>query len=388
MFVIEFSIKSGSRTAVYQKEGKKLLRAGIVGLPNVGKSTLFNALTSTSNAQSANYPFCTIEPNIGVVTVPDERLYILKDLVKTDTVIPTAVEFVDIAGLVKGASKGEGLGNQFLANIREVDAIIQVVRCFDDPNTIHVSGKVNPKDDIETINTELALADIASLEKRQARVSKVAKTGDKEAVLENNIVTKLLELLSDGRFINIKEHFEEDELPVIKNMHLMMTKPVIYAANVSETELANGNAYVEQVREYAKTHNADVVMISAKIEAELAELGEEEAKDYLQELGVENSGIERMIKSVYHLLNLRTFITAGEKEVRAWTIPAGAKAPQAAGVIHTDFEKGFIRAEVTGYDDFVKCGSYTAAKEKGLTRLEGKDYIIQDGDIVHFRFAV
>ena len=388
MFVIEFSIKSGSRTAVYQKEGKKLLRAGIVGLPNVGKSTLFNALTSTSNAQSANYPFCTIEPNIGVVTVPDERLYILKDLVKTDTVIPTAVEFVDIAGLVKGASKGEGLGNQFLANIREVDAIIQVVRCFDDPNTIHVSGKVKPKDDIETINTELALADIASLEKRQARVSKVAKTGDKEAVLENNIVTKLLELLSDGRFINIKEHFEEDELPVIKNMHLMMTKPVIYAANVSETELANGNAYVEQVREYAKTHNADVVVISAKIEAELAELGEEEAKDYLQELGVENSGIERMIKSVYHLLNLRTFITAGEKEVRAWTIPAGAKAPQAAGVIHTDFEKGFIRAEVTGYDDFVKCGSYTAAKEKGLTRLEGKDYIIQDGDIVHFRFAV
>ena len=365
-----------------------MLRAGIVGLPNVGKSTLFNALTSTSNAQSANYPFCTIEPNIGVVTVPDERLYVLKDLVKTDTVIPTAIEFVDIAGLVKGASKGEGLGNQFLANIREVDAIIQVVRCFDDPNTIHVSGKVNPTDDIETINTELALADIASLEKRQARVSKVAKTGYKEAVLENNIVTKLLDLLSAGRFINVKEHFEEDELPVIKNMHLMMTKPVIYAANVSETDLATGNAYVDEVREYAKTHNADVVVISAKIEAELAELGEEEAKDYLQELGVENSGIERMIKAAYHLLDLRTFITAGEKEVRAWTIPAGAKAPQAAGVIHTDFEKGFIRAEVTGYDDFVKCGSYTVAKEKGLTRLEGKDYIVQDGDIVHFRFAV
>ncbi len=365
-----------------------MLRAGIVGLPNVGKSTLFNALTSTANAQSANYPFCTIEPNVGVVTVPDERLYVLQKLVKTDKVVPTAIEFVDIAGLVKGASKGEGLGNQFLANIRETDAIIEVVRCFDDPNTIHVTGKVDPIDDIETINTELALADMASLEKRQLRLSKVAKTGDKEAIAELAIVEKLLKLLEDGKFINVKDHFEEDELPVIKLMHLMTTKPVIYAANVSETDLSTGNAYVEKVKEYAKTHNAEVVTISAKIEAELSELGDEEKKEYLSELGVENSGIERMIQSVYRLLNLRTFITAGEIEVRAWTIPAGAKAPQAAGVIHTDFEKGFIRAEVTSYEDFVNCGSYTAAKEKGLTRLEGKDYVVQDGDIVHFRFAV
>ncbi len=365
-----------------------MLRAGIVGLPNVGKSTLFNALTSTANAQSANYPFCTIEPNVGVVTVPDERLYVLQKLVKTDKVVPTAIEFVDIAGLVKGASKGEGLGNQFLANIRETDAIIEVVRCFDDPNTIHVTGKVDPIDDIETINTELALADMASLEKRQQRLSKVAKTGDKEAIAELAIVEKLLKLLEDGKFINVKDHFEEDELPVIKLMHLMTTKPVIYAANVSESDLSTGNAYVEKVKEYAKTHNAEVVTISAKIEAELSELGDEEKKEYLSELGVENSGIERMIQSVYRLLNLRTFITAGEIEVRAWTIPAGAKAPQAAGVIHTDFEKGFIRAEVTSYEDFVNCGSYTAAKEKGLTRLEGKDYVVQDGDIVHFRFAV
>lgn len=365
-----------------------MLRAGIVGLPNVGKSTLFNALTSTSNAQSANYPFCTIEPNIGVVAVPDERLFILQDLVKTTKVIPTAIEFVDIAGLVKGASKGEGLGNQFLANIRETDAIIEVVRCFDDPNTIHVTGKVDPVDDIDTINTELALADMASLEKRQQRLAKIAKTGDKEAVAELNIVNKLLKLIEDGKFINVKDHFEEDELPYIKLMHLMTTKPVIYAANVSETDLATGNAYVEQVKEYAKTHNAEVVVISARIEAELSELGEEEQKEYLAELGIESSGIERMIRSVYHLLDLRTYITAGEIEVRAWTIPAGAKAPQAAGVIHTDFEKGFIRAEVTGYEDFVKCGSYTVAKEKGLTRLEGKEYVVQDGDIVHFRFAV
>lgn len=365
-----------------------MLRAGIVGLPNVGKSTLFNALTSSKNAQSANYPFCTIEPNVGVVTVPDDRLYKLQDMVKTQTVIPTAIEFVDIAGLVKGASKGEGLGNQFLHNIREVDAIIQVVRCFDDENTIHVAGKVNPIDDIEIINTELALADMASVEKRIARIAKQVKGGDKESVIENNVLQKLNDLLSDGKFINIKEHFEGDELEVAKNTHLMSIKPVIYAANVSESDLSTGNKYVDQVKEYAKTHNADVVVISAKIEEELAELDKEEATAFLEELGVENSGIERMIRSVYHLLDLRTYITAGEKEVRAWTIPAGAKAPQAAGVIHTDFEKGFIRAEVTGYDDFMKCGSYAVAKEKGLTRLEGKDYIVQDGDIMHFRFNV
>ena len=365
-----------------------MLRTGIVGLPNVGKSTLFNALTSAKNAQSAKYPFCTIEPNVGVVNVPDERLEVLAKLCKTEEIIPTAIEFVDIAGLVKGASKGEGLGNQFLHNIREVDAIIQVVRCFDDPNTIHVAGKVNPLDDIEVINTELALADLASVERRQSRIAKQAKGGDKDAVLENNVLNKLTDLLSEGTFINIKDHFTEDEIPVVKMLNLMSTKPVIYAANVSEYDLKDGNNYTKQVQEYASKHNAEVVLISAKIEEELAELGEDEAKEYLAELGIEDSGINRMIKSVYKLLNLRTFITAGEKEVHAWTIPAGAKAPQAAGVIHTDFEKGFIRAEITPYNEFVACGSYAACKDKGVTRLEGKDYIVQDGDLVHFRFAV
>ena len=365
-----------------------MLRTGIVGLPNVGKSTLFNALTSAKNAQSANYPFCTIEPNVGVVNVPDDRLEILAKLCKTNQIIPTAIEFVDIAGLVKGASKGEGLGNQFLHNIREVDAIIQVVRCFDDVNTIHVAGKVSPLDDIEVINTELALADLASVEKRQARIAKQAKGGDKEAVLEDKVLNKLTELLSEGTFINLKDYFNEDEIAVAKQLNLMSTKPVIYAANVSEYDLKNGNDYTRQVQEYASKHNAEVVLISAKIEEELAELGAEEAKEYLNELGIEDSGIDRMIKSVYKLLNLRTFLTAGEKEVRAWTITAGTKAPQAAGVIHTDFEKGFIRAEITPYDEFVKNGSYAACKDKGVTRLEGKDYVVQDGDLVHFRFAV
>lgn len=365
-----------------------MLRAGIVGLPNVGKSTLFNALTSSNNAQSANFPFCTIEPNIGVVNVPDERLYILKDLVKTSTVIPAAIEFVDIAGLVKGASKGEGLGNQFLHNIREVDAIIQVVRCFDDDNTIHVAGKVNPIDDIETINTELALADMASVEKRLERLSKQVKTGDKQAVSEQKVFLKLNELLQEAAFINIENYFEDDELEIAKNSQLMCIKPVIYAANVSETDLASGNAYVEQVKEYAAKHSADVVVISAKIEAELVELSKEEAAAYLSDLGVSSSGIERMVQAVYKLLHLTTFITAGEKEVRAWTVKTGSKAPKAAGVIHTDFEKGFIRAEVTSYKDFVESGSYAAARDRGLTRLEGKDYVIQDGDIVHFRFNV
>ena len=375
-------------TLISKINGEKMLRTGIVGLPNVGKSTLFNALTSARNAQSANYPFCTIEPNIGVVNVPDSRLDVLKDLVHTNVVIPTAIEFVDIAGLVKGASKGEGLGNQFLHNIREVDAIIQVVRCFDDENTIHVSGKINPLDDIETINTELALADIASVEKRLAKVSKVAKTGDKSAALETDVLNKLMTLLSDCSFINVKEHFNEDEQAVVKELHLMSTKPVIYCANVSEFDLKEGNDYTKRVGEYAKSHNAEMVIICAKIEEELSDLSQEEAKEYLEELGIEDTGINKMIKSVYNLLNLRTFITAGEKEVRAWTIPAGAKAPQAAGVIHTDFEKGFIKAEITSYKDFVDCGSYTACKDKGVTRIEGKDYVIEDGDIVHFRFSV
>lgn len=365
-----------------------MLRTGIVGLPNVGKSTLFNALTNARNAQSANYPFCTIEPNIGVVDVPDERLPILAKLCKTNVIIPTAIEFVDIAGLVKGASKGEGLGNQFLQNIREVDAIIQVVRCFDDENTIHVEGKVDPISDIETINTELALADMASVERRQARISKTVKGGDKAAVLEDKVLKKLTELLSDCTFIDINEHFEGDELPVVKQLNLLSTKPVIYCANVSEFDLKDGNDYTKKVEEYAKSHGAEMVVITAKIEEELADLGKDEAEEYLKELGIEDSGINKMIKSVYNLLKLRTFITAGEKEVRAWTITAGTKAPQAAGVIHTDFEKGFIRAEITPCKDFIELGSYNACKEKGVTRLEGKDYEVQDGDLVHFRFAV
>ena len=365
-----------------------MLRAGIVGLPNVGKSTLFNALTATKNAQSANYPFCTIEPNVGVVTVPDERLQILSDLCKAKEIIPTVIEFVDIAGLVKGASQGEGLGNQFLHNIREVDAIIQVVRCFDDENTIHVEGKVDPISDIETINTELALADLASVERRLQRISKQAKGGDKEAVLEAKALEKINELLQDGKFINLEEHFNADEINALKQLNLMSVKPVIYCANVSEFDLKDGNDYTKRVEEYAKSHGAQTVIICARIEEELVELGEEGAKEYLEELGITDSGINKMIKSVYTLLNLRTFITAGEKEVHAWTIPAGAKAPQAAGVIHTDFEKGFIRAEITPYKDFAELGSYVACKEKGVTRLEGKDYVVQDGDIVHFRFAV
>ena len=364
-----------------------MLRTGIVGLPNVGKSTLFNALTSAKNAQSANYPFCTIEPNVGVVNVPDERLPILAKLCKTTQIIPTAIEFVDIAGLVKGASQGEGLGNQFLHNIREVDAIIHVVRCFDDPNTIHVSGKVNPLDDINTINTELALADLASVEKREARISKQVKSGDKDAKIEFGVLQTLKDLLDKGMYINVKDVFNEEELPFVKQLNLMMTKPVIYAANVSEFDLKDGNDYTKTVQEYANAHSAQMVIISAKIEEELCELGDE-ALAYMQELGIDDSGINRMIKSVYRLLDLRTFITAGEKEVRAWTIVAGTKAPQAAGVIHTDFEKGFIRAEITPYEEFVKNGSYAACKDKGVTRLEGKDYVVQDGDLVHFRFSV
>lgn len=364
-----------------------MLRAGIVGLPNVGKSTLFNALTSTRNAESANYPFCTIEPNVGVVTVPDERLTVLQDLVKTQTVIPTAIEFCDIAGLVKGASQGEGLGNQFLHNIREVDSIIEVVRCFDDENTVHVDGKVDPINDIEVINTELALSDLSTIEKRKARILKQVKAKDKEAVLENNVMDKIQGYLEECKFFDIND-FDKEEQKIVRDLHLLCSKPIIYAANVSEADLATGNTYVDKVKEYAKSQNAQVVIISAQIEAELSELGDEETKEYLTDLGVENSGVERMIKAVYELLGLRTYITAGEKEVRAWTITAGTKAPQAAGVIHTDMERGFIRAEVTGYDDFVAAGSHTVAREKGVQRLEGKEYEVQDGDIMHFRFAV
>ena len=365
-----------------------MLQAGIVGLPNVGKSTLFNALTSSVKAEAANYPFCTIEPNKGIVIVPDERLELLEKLVSAKKVIPTAVEFCDIAGLVKGASKGEGLGNRFLANIREVDAIIHIVRCFEDDNVVHVDGKPNPISDIETINLELALADLATVEKRKERILKTVKSRDKEAILENKVLDKLIELLNEGKPFST-DIFEEDEKKIIKTLNLLTVKPVIYAANVAEDNLSGeDNPMVDTVREYAKSHNSEIVIISAKLEEELVSLGAEEAKEYLQELGVVDSGMEKMIKKVYSLLQLRTFITAGEIEVRAWTIQEGTKAPQAAGVIHTDFEKGFIRAEVTGYQDFVDCGSYAVAREKGLTRLEGKEYVVQDGDIVHFRFNV
>ena len=363
-----------------------MLRAGIVGLPNVGKSTLFNALTSSKNAESANYPFCTIEPNVGVVTVPDERLQILADLCNSKEIIPTAIEFCDIAGLVKGASQGEGLGNKFLHHIREVDAIIEVVRCFDDVNTVHVSGKVDPIGDIEVINMELALADLASIEKRLDRISKNVKAGEKAALVEKSVIDKVQDFLEKGQFFTEKD-FTDEQKPFLQGLHLLCAKPIIYAANVSENDIASSNDYVKKVEEYAKNQNAQVVIISAQIESELVELDKEEAASYLKDLGVESSGTERMINAVYDLLGLRTFFTAGEKETRAWTIPAGAKAPQAAGVIHTDMEKGFIRAEVTGYKDFVDAGSYVAAREKGVTRLEGKDYIVQDGDLLHIRFA-
>ena len=363
-----------------------MLKCGIVGLPNVGKSTLFNALTVSENAQSANYPFCTIEPNVGVVSVPDERLYVLQPMVKTNNVVPAAIEFVDIAGLVKGASKGEGLGNQFLANIRECDAIIQVVRCFDDPNTIHVNGKIDPIDDIETINTELALADIQTLENRLKKVEKTAKSGDKQAALEVSLIERIMPILEQGHFVNVNEMFDEEEQKTVKQFFLLMTKPVIYCANVAENDLLNGNDYVKRVEEYAKNQGAQTVVICAGIEAELVSLGKEEAQNYLAELGVKTSGIDKMIQSAYDLLGLQTYITAGEKEVKAWTIKKGTKAPQAAGVIHTDFEKGFIKAEVVSYKDFVDCGGWFQAREKGLARLEGKDYVVQDGDIMVFRF--
>ncbi len=362
-----------------------MLKVGIVGLPNVGKSTLFNALTSDKNAQSANYPFCTIEPNVGVVSVPDERLYKLQPLVNTNNVVPTTIEFVDIAGLVKGASKGEGLGNQFLHNIRETDAIVQVVRCFDDINTIHVNGKVDPIDDIETINMELALADMATLENIQKRISKQVKAKDKEAILQQSVIDKCIPYLEKGQFIDTSE-LTDDEKGALHFFHLLMAKPVIYCANVSETDLKEGNDYTKRVQEYAGKTNALVVLICANLEEELVDLGPDEAKNYLSELGIENSGIERMIKAAYDILNLRTYITAGEKEVKAWTITKGTKAPKAAGVIHTDFEKGFIKAEVVSYDDFIACKSWAAAREKGLARLEGKDYVVEDGDIMIFRF--
>jgi len=366
-----------------------MLQAGIVGLPNVGKSTLFNALTVQEAALAANYPFATIEPNIGVVAVPDERLPVLEKMNKAQKVVPATVEFLDIAGLVRGASKGEGLGNQFLANIRETDAVIQVVRCFEDENIVHVEGSVNPVRDIETIQIELALADLASVEKRREKAQRGAKTGDKIAKAELEVLDKIQPVLEEGRPARAVDLTKEEQI-IAKQFFLLTTKPTIYAANVDEDTLLNAdeNAHVQAVKEHATKENAEVVIICAKIEAELVALEPEERKEFLADLGVTSSGVDKLIKSAYKMLGLMSFLTAGEKEVRAWTIPIGTKAPQAAGEIHSDIERGFIRAEIVSYDDLIGAGSEKEAREKGLTRLEGKDYIMQEGDIVNFRFNV
>jgi GTP-binding protein YchF len=363
-----------------------MLRAGIVGLPNVGKSTLFNALVANAKAQAANFPFCTIEPNVGVVAVPDERLQVLAKISESAEIVPTRVEFVDIAGLVKGASKGEGLGNQFLANIREVDAIVHVVRCFEDDDIIHVSGSIDPLRDIEVINLELALADLSQIERRIERTRKSARSS-KEGQAELEMLERLAAALNEGKSARQVPLNEEEEVWV-KPLGLLTGKPIIYAANVSEDDLAEGNSWVEQVRTLATQENAQVVIVSAQVEAELVELPEEERADFLSSLGVEEGGLKSLIRATYELLGLRTYFTTGPKETRAWTIQAGMFAPQAAGVIHSDFERGFIRAETVAYKDLVTNGSMTAAKEKGLVRSEGKEYVVQEGDVLLFRFNV
>ncbi|AJS60421.1 redox-regulated ATPase YchF [Paenibacillus sp. IHBB 10380] len=364
------------------------LKAGIVGLPNVGKSTLFNAITQ-AGAEAANYPFCTIDPNVGVVEVPDERLDKLTELVTPDKTVPTAFEFVDIAGLVRGASKGEGLGNKFLAHIREVDAIVHVVRCFEDENVTHVDGKVNPISDIQTINLELILADLESIEKRIDRSRKNIKNGDKKIAQEVEVLERVKEALYNDMPARSIELSDDDKV-IVRDLHLLTLKPVLYAANVSEDGVADAdsNPYVQQVKDFALAENAAVVPISAKVEAEIAELEGEDKAMFLEELGLEESGLNRLIKAAYTLLGLYTYFTAGVQEVRAWTIHKGTKAPQAAGVIHTDFERGFIRAEVVSYDDLVNAGSMNGAKERGQLRLEGKEYLVKDGDVMHFRFNV
>ena len=366
------------------------MKLGIVGLPNVGKSTLFNSLTK-AGAESANYPFCTIDPNVGVVTVPDERLNVLGEMYHTKKIIPAAIEFVDSAGLVKGASKGEGLGNQFLANIREVDAIVHVVRCFENSNIVHVDGSINPLRDIETINLELIFSDLEILERRISKVSKVARN-DKSAAKELGLLNKVKAHLEDGKLAKTFEEVDdEEEQAWLESYNLLTYKPVIYAANVSEDDLADdaaNNEGVQAVREYAKGEQSEVFVVCAEIEAEISELDDDEKKMFLEDLGLKESGLEKLIKASYKLLGLISYLTAGEPEVRAWTITEGTKAPQAAGKIHSDFERGFIRAEVVSYDDLIACGSHTAAKEKGLIRLEGKDYVVKDGDIMLFRFNV
>jgi GTP-binding protein YchF len=366
-----------------------MLKAGIVGLPNVGKSTLFNALTRSRKAEAANYPFCTIDPNVGVVTVPDVRLEVLRRIAKTNVVIPAAIEFVDIAGLVAGASKGEGLGNQFLATIREVDAIVHVVRCFEDPDVVHTMGSVDPARDIEVVATELILSDLDAVQKRVDKTQKKAKSGDKEAVVELALLERLAPHLNANKPANILG-VNEEEARLLRLFQLLSAKPVIYACNVAEGDLAAAeqNPFVQKVAAFVQAHHdAAYVPISARIESELIDLAPDEAKAFLKDLGVDDSGVSSLIRATYTLLGLQTYFTAGEKEVRAWTVRKGWKAPQAAGVIHTDFEKGFIKAEVVSYGDLSRLGSVAAAREAGKYRLEGKEYVFQDGDVALFRFG-
>ena len=363
------------------------MKLGIVGLPNVGKSTLFNSLTK-AGAESANYPFCTIDPNVGVVAVPDKRLKLLGDFYHSKKVTPAVIEFVDIAGLVKGASKGEGLGNQFLANIREVDAILHVVRCFDDPNVVHVDGNVDPLRDIETINLELIFADLEVLERRMAKVGRTRQM-DKAAAKEYTLLEKIKKHLEDGQPAKTLELDDDDEMAMIREYNLLTLKPVIYGANVAEDDLGGeDNDYVKAVREYAEKEGSEVFSLCAQIEEEISELDDDEKKMFLEDLGIEESGLDKLITASYRLLGLMSFLTAGEDETRAWTIKIGTKAPQAAGKIHTDFERGFIKAEVVNYQNLLDCGSYAGAREKGLVRMEGKDYVVQDGDVILFRFNV